>query len=168
MGAGKSTFARSLAEGIGAPHIEIDLFGVPPSDATEQKVLEAVALARDGWVVEANPWQIPAPLAREAEAVVFLDYDDVVNYVRLLRRGCGRWLSQGMSWTGFKRFVVDEAVLDLGRIVYRYGQANRRGWREAGLLEVIDPASTICIRCVSPAELGLVRDLVTRELERRA
>ena len=89
-----------------------------------------------------------------------------MNYERLLRRGCARWRSGGLSWAGFKRFVVDDNVLDLGRIVYRYGTTNRRGWREAGLLKGIDPTSTICLRCVSPAELRLVHELVTHQLDR--
>ena len=73
MGAGKSTFARSLAERIGVPHIEIDRYGLPPTGSTEGEVLEAIALAQDGWIAEANPWQIPTALAQEADVVVFLD-----------------------------------------------------------------------------------------------
>jgi hypothetical protein len=87
MGGGKSTFARSLADQIGVPHFEIDLY------PTEGQALEEIALANDGWVAEANPWQIPVALAKEADVIVFLDYDNVVNYVRLLLRGFQEWKS---------------------------------------------------------------------------
>jgi adenylate kinase family enzyme len=153
MGGGKSTFARSLADQIGVPHFEIDLY------PTEGNALEEVTRAKDGWVTEANTWQIPVALAKEADVIVFLDYDNVVNYVRLLLRGYQEWRSKGFSWVGFKQSMVDRTILDLGRIVYRYGEANRKDWRQAGLLKDMNLAATTYIRCISPAELRILHDL---------
>lgn len=154
MGSGKSTFARSLAGHLGVPHIEIDTY---PS---EEKILEDIAIAKSGWIVEANPWQIPTTLSAQAAITVFLDYDNIVNYLRLLRRGFQEWKANGFSWAGFKRTMIRRTILDLGRIVYLHGKDNRRGWREHGLLKDMNVSSVGYIRCVSPKELTILTDLV--------
>jgi hypothetical protein len=154
MGSGKTTFARSLAASLRVPHIEIDLH---PS---EDEIARQVGACAMGWVAEANPWQIPPRIATQADALVFLDYDNVVNYVRLLGRGWQEWRRRRFSPAGFKAAIVDKALLDLGRIVYRYGRSNREKWRSAGLFAEVDPATNACFRCVSPAELRILAELV--------
>jgi hypothetical protein len=156
MGSGKTTFARSVAESFGARHIEIDLY------ASEEAILKDIdSAASTGWVAEANPWQIPPSVVERAAVIIFLDYDNVVNYLRLLVRGYGRWRSRRLSWSGFKQHIVDEIILDLWRIVYRHGKTNRKGWREIGLFKGMDVSSAVSLRCVSPAELQLLQDCMT-------
>jgi adenylate kinase family enzyme len=154
MGSGKTTFARSLSASLGLPHIEVDHF---PS---EDDLARRVSACSTGWVVEANPWQIPPRVAAQGEAIVFLDYDNAVNYVRLLKRGWVEWKRQGFSVAGFKASIIDKALLDLGRIVYRYGKSNRQQWREKGLFPNVDGSTVAYIRCESPAELSIVESLV--------
>ena len=142
---------------MGVPHIEIDLF---PS---EEKIIEDITRANSGWVAEANPWQIPAAISGQAAIVVFLDYDNVVNYVRLLIRGYQEWRVQGFTWAGFKQSIIHRTILDLGRIVYMYGKANRAGWRKEGLLGDARSPSLGDVRCISPAELSALSDLLNLE-----
>jgi adenylate kinase family enzyme len=157
MGAGKSTFARSLAEHSSLPHFEIDLY------QTDGKVLEDISVAKDGWIAEANPWQIPVALAKEADVIVFLDYDNAVNYARLLMRGFVELKSQGFSLAGFNQLIINRTILDLGRIVFRFGVTNRKDWREEGLLKDMNLSATIYVRCISPAEARILHDLAIQK-----
>src|SRR5262245_39024472 len=75
MGSGKTTFARQLAAALRVPHIEIDCH---PS---EEALVDRIGACPTGWVAEANPWQIPPRVVARGDAIVFLDYDDVVTYV---------------------------------------------------------------------------------------
>jgi adenylate kinase family enzyme len=156
MGSGKSTFARSLAAELGLRHIEIDLY---PSAA---KVHEDICLATQGWVAEANPWQIPSGLANKADVVVLLDYDNLVNYARLFLRGIEEWRATELAWEGFHKYIVQRTVFDLGRIVYRYGRANRKEWRAEGMVQGI-AKKALYLRCISPAELRALQKLATRK-----
>ena len=152
MGSGKSTLARSLAAYWEVPHLQIDYL----SDA---QVLAAVHPDKpgQGWIAEANPWQVPVEVWERAETIVFLDYDNVVNYVRLLRRALSRWRSSGLSWQGFRHHVFDYALRTLCRIVYLHGEDNRKAWRDRVVAPTearTDRASLV--RCVSPAEAKLL------------
>jgi hypothetical protein len=159
MGSGKTTFAKSIAKTLQVRHIHIDEY------ESSQAVLDAVRTAiGDGWIAEANPWQIPEELGAEAEVVIFLDYDNIVNYVRLLSRGIKEWKEEQYSWDGFTNSVVGRAIKDLGRIVYLHGANNRRGWRENGLLPGVGADSPKYIRCISPGELKRVENLIRKSL----
>jgi hypothetical protein len=149
MGSGKTRFSYDLAHLLGAEHIEIDLYPSP------EAVFAAVERSSRSWVAEANPWQVPPDVVSRANVTVFLDYDNVVNYARLLRRGVERWRSAGFTARAFRRFVVDESILDLGRIVFRYGRENRAGWRGNGLFGTVVRPDVVSVRCVSPRELRL-------------
>lgn len=155
MGSGKTTFANRLAVNLGLKHIEIDRY------TAENEILAAVRAAeKTGWVAEANPWQIPQSVYDKADVIIFLDYDNSVNYIRLLIRGYKEWCSQNYSWSGFRESIVRRAIMDLGRIVYLYGKENRKGWREGGLFAGIDVSSVTYVRCLSPAELNRLERFV--------
>lgn len=152
MGSGKTTFARAVAMKTGLPHVHIDRF--PSKDA----VVEAIKNYEDkGWIAEANPWQIPDYVYEQATLIVFLDFDNAVNYVRLFLRYFKVWKEEGFSFSGFKRHIFHKCCMDLGRIVYLHGKANREKWRNQGLTSAnVDTSRALLLRCVSPAELELV------------
>ena len=155
MGSGKTTFAHSLSKSIKIKHIEIDHY------KSEEEILNAISKAsEDGWVAEANPWQIPDSLSMQADVVIFLDYDNIVNYIRLLIRGLKQWRSNNYSLSSFKRVIIDYTILDLGRIVFMHGKDNRAGWRQNGLLNNLDSSISKKIRCISPAELRMLEEII--------
>ena len=148
MGCGKTTLAKWLASAWGIPHVEIDHFPSP-----EDVVQHVTVVLRSGWVAEANPWQVPEEIWSRADWIVFLDFDNVVNYWRLIRRGLERWRSSGQLWNGFREYVVDDAIRDLSRIVYLHGEYNREGWRREGIGGPETCTRDRCLRCISPAEV---------------
>ena len=92
MGSGKSTASAELAALLNVPHIPVDELhtldgALDPGEwrgsAMDLELLrrmDAAVACSGGWVVEANPWQIPTWLFDDLGAdVLWLDYD---NYVR--------------------------------------------------------------------------------------
>ena len=151
MGSGKTTLAKWLASAWDIPHVEIDHF---PS--RDDVVRHVTLVLRSGWVAEANPWQVPEEIWNRADWVIFLDFDNIVNYWRLIRRGLARWRSSGPLWHGFREHVLDDAIKDLSRIVYLYGESNRDEWRRNGMSGSEAGTRGRCLRCVSPAEVELL------------
>lgn len=89
-GAGKTTFARALAERTGLPLIHLDaLYWKPgwepaPNEAWDRTVAEL--MSRDTWIMDGNYGRtLPRRLA-ECDAVFFLDLPRYVCLWRLLRR----------------------------------------------------------------------------------
>ncbi len=152
MGSGKSTLAKTMSARWGQVHVQID-------DLSEEQVLDALndRGSSEGWIAEANPWHIPTEAWEHAEMILFLDYDNAVNYVRLLSRSLTRWRSSGFSLRGFRHHVIDYALRTLCRIVYLHGEDNRRGWRDNGIAPAdANTDRAILLRCVSPAETKLL------------
>jgi len=151
MGSGKTTLAKWLASAWDIPHVEIDHF------TSRDDVVRHVTIAlQSGWVAEANPWQIPEEIWSRADWIVFLDFDNIVNYWRLIRRGLAKWRSGGQLWNGFREHVIDDAVKDLCRIVYLHGESNRDDWRRNGMGGGEACTHDKYLRCISPAEVDLL------------
>ena len=153
MGSGKSWLAGRLAASWGIPHVEIDLF--PSPEAITRSILALPA----GWVAEANPWQVPEAVWSCADWSIFLDFDNLVNYWRLLRRGLARWASSGQFWYGLRKHLLQDAFKDWYRLVYLYGESNRNGWRVNGMGGSLT-APERCLRCISPREAELLVGLI--------
>lgn len=151
MGSGKTTLAKWFSSAWGIPHIEIDHFR-----SRDDVIHHVTCDLPSGWVAEANPWQIPREIWSEADWIIFLDFDNIVNYSRLLRRGLERWRSDGQTWNSFRKHVIDDAIRDLCRLVYLYGESNRDGWRSDGMSDDESCPSDNCLRCISPAEVKLL------------
>lgn len=159
MGSGKTHLSQKLSQQLGLDHIEIDNFSSKDGVVDYVDQLES----SQGWIAEANPWQIPGEVFAKADAVIFLDFDNVVNYVRLFRRGFSRWKSDGSGLTAFHHHIWEKAIKDWCRIVFLHGKANRDGWRKKGIsgLET-DKVSFSCIRCISPAEVAILLNIIAR------
>ena len=169
MGSGKTTLAKELSSLFHLPHIPVDelyhLEGATQAgewrgsamDIELRRRMDAAIACRGGWIVEANPWQIPTWVWDDQGAeVLWLDYDNAVNYIQLVQRAARTW------WTG-KTATHDDAqdltasfwsqltnCAELVTIVYKWGEENRSGWRDE---ERFRPPRAL--RFTTPAELQL-------------
>ena len=142
IGCGKTTFAREISTRLGLTHLPIDRFH---SDADPMRSAARAANSIDGgWVAEANVWQIPQAIWQSSDVAVFLDYPNVVHYLRILRR-CYRECVAKPTWAGIRDSIAGEA--EHLKIVYLYANKNREGWHERG---GITNTATPVIRCPSP------------------
>ena len=104
-GAGKTTFARALAERMGVPHIEFDAYrhgpnwSQTPDDVFRQRIADA-ADAGGGWVADGNYSVVRDIIWTRAAAVVWLDYPFPLVFWRLFRRTIGRGVKRTELWNG--------------------------------------------------------------------
>jgi adenylate kinase family enzyme len=114
-GSGKTTFARELAERLGAPFLELDAvhhIGPNWTEATPEElqasVREFMAGARDGWVIDGNyESKLGGLVLDAAERIVWLDLPLRIALRRLWRRTLTRirddvelWNGNRESWRG--------------------------------------------------------------------
>ena len=156
-GSGKTTLATVLAEGLAAPHVELDAlhhgpnWSEPPLEEFRRRVDEATAGER--WVVDGNyDAKLGDLLLRRAELVVWLDPPFRTILERLRRRTACRIRNRQELWAG-NRESWRSALLDRESLFVRAIRTHRRLRREL-------PA-----RC---AKLGtpLVRLRTAEEMER--
>lgn len=106
-GAGKSTFARRLAEAIGAPYVELDAINWQPGwrdlnthDSAEFRRRVAEAAAAEAWVSDGNYSGVQDLVLARATHLVWLDYSRWVVMGRVLRRSLVRAMTGRELWTG--------------------------------------------------------------------
>ena len=103
-GSGKTTFARSLASKIGAPHVEFDAYRhgpnwtETPNDIFRQNLLEA--LSEPVWVADGNYSVARDVVWPRAAAIVWLDYPFPLTFWRLFWRTIGRAVRRTKLWNG--------------------------------------------------------------------
>ena len=103
-GSGKTTFARSLAQRLGYPHIELDsLHWLPnwteaPLELFRERVTQAVA--SEYWVIDGNYGKVRDIVWSRADTIVWLDYPLWVALWRLLKRTARRVLMGEELWSG--------------------------------------------------------------------
>jgi adenylate kinase family enzyme len=142
IGCGKTTLARKISIRLGLAHLPIDDYH---GDADPEASASRAAGSIDGgWVAEANVWQIPDAIWQSADLAVFLDYPNIVHYLRIIHR-CFRTCAAQPTWADIRRTVG----LEWGhvKIIYLYANKNREGWQECG---GITNSATPVIRCASP------------------
>ena len=104
-GAGKTTFARALAERMGVRHIEFDAYRhgpdwtETPDDVFRRRVSD-VADASGGWVADGNYSIVRDLIWTRAAAVVWLDYPFPLVFWRLFWRTIGRSVKRTELWNG--------------------------------------------------------------------
>lgn len=96
-GAGKTTFAKSLADALACPHVELDhLYWGPNWTAVPtERFADAVRTATAGerWVADGNYSAVRDVLWPRATHVVWLNYGRFTVFSRLLRRTLARGLT---------------------------------------------------------------------------
>jgi adenylate kinase family enzyme len=103
-GSGKTTLARSIAQSLQLPHVELDALHWEPNWTTaplpifRSRVSEA--LQGNRWVVDGNYSVVRDIVWARADTVVFLDYSFWVILRRLMRRTLERSLKQEELWSG--------------------------------------------------------------------
>src|SRR5215471_17193904 len=104
MGAGKSTFARRVADVLDVPCVELDgLFHQPnwtelPRDDFRARVADVVG--GDGWVVDGNYGAVRDLVWKRADTVVFLDPSRPKALRRVLIRTVRRCATRQELWNG--------------------------------------------------------------------
>jgi adenylate kinase family enzyme len=113
-GSGKSTFAVELARRLGLPYIELDAlhhgpnWSEPTREEFRARVLEAMAAAPKGWVIDGNyEGKLGDTVIREADTIVWLDLPFRLKARWLWRRTAHRirddvelWNGNRESWRG--------------------------------------------------------------------
>jgi adenylate kinase family enzyme len=132
-GAGKTTFARALAEQLGVPHVELDAlhwgphWTPAPADAFRARVDAATAAPR--WVCDGNYSAVRDLVWTRATALVWLDYAFPLVFARAVRRTlCRTWTGEEL-WAGNRESWVH--ALDSEWIpwwVLRTYRRRRRDW----------------------------------------
>ena len=103
-GAGKTTFARKLSEGLDLPHVELDsLYWGPNWTPVNRKVfLDRVATVVEGerWIAEGD-YDLGVDLLRSrSEQIVWIDRSLPVTLVQVFWRTFTRALTREPTWGG--------------------------------------------------------------------
>jgi adenylate kinase family enzyme len=113
-GSGKTTFARELARRLELPYLELDAlhhgpnWAEPTAEEFRACVREAMAAAREGWVIDGNyEAKLGGTVIGEADTIVWLDLPLPLKLRRLWRRTIHRirgdvelWSGNRESWRG--------------------------------------------------------------------
>jgi hypothetical protein len=101
-GSGKTTVARSLAERIGAPFVELDALHNGPNWTTRPTFAEDADRATRGssWVADGNYSDISELLWSRADTIVWLDPPLWLARLRVVRRSLRRWVTQERLYNG--------------------------------------------------------------------
>ncbi len=167
-GCGKSTFARRLAEEIGAPHIELDAINwqagwrdLNTHDPEEFSRRVAAAVAEDAWISDGNYGRVRDMVLARATHVVWLDYPRWLVMARVFRRSLARALTREELWPGtgnreeFGRWLDKEHPLRWAWDTYQDRRSRYAALFEAPALDRLER-----YRLRRPSEAGpLVRRL---------
>ena len=107
-GAGKSTFARKLANRLQVSYVERDTLGDLGSDAYRSAVAEI--LKSEAWVFDGPPYYVDQEVYPVAQIVVWLDYSRFLVISRAVWRSVGRTVSHPElgknQWWRLRQWVV--------------------------------------------------------------
>lgn len=132
-GTGKSTLARSLAQVLRVPHIELDaLFWQPNWQKTSEDEFERLVTtatsATPGWVADGNySDRIRSVTWGSADLVVWLDYPRCTILRQLLVRTVRRIWTREEIWNGNReRPLRDQLSMDPSRSIIRWALRSYR------------------------------------------
>ena len=119
-GSGKTTLAATLADRLGAPHVELDAYHHGPNWVpTPDEILRrniADRLSGQKWVADGNYSAVRDIVWTRATALVWLDYPFPVVFWRLFRRTMVRGITGAELWNGnreilWRHFLTRDSLL---------------------------------------------------------
>ena len=152
IGCGKTTLSREISTRLGLTHLQIDDFH--GNADPKLSAVNAASSIDGGWVAEANVWQIPQAIWESSDFAIFLDYANIIHYLRIIRR-CFRECTIDPTWANIRHHIGSE--LQHIKIICLYANKNREGWYERG--GITDTATQV-IRCTSPREANRLLDCI--------
>jgi len=104
-GAGKTTFAKTLAAALGVPYVELDalnwLAGWREAGAEELRARVTEVIVGDAWVIDGNYWtRIDGLVWTRADTVCWLDPPFLYRFARLVWRTLRRSIARVELWNG--------------------------------------------------------------------
>jgi adenylate kinase family enzyme len=144
-GAGKSTFARALAERIGAPLIELDgIFHQPDwTPLGDEEFVARVdgATRGDSWVVDGNYRIVTreGPVWERADTVVWIDPPDRVVMRQVTGRTARRVFGRTELWNGNREQLRGVLSWDPQRSIIRWAWTTRARNRATYVAAMQDP-----------------------------
>ena len=154
-GSGKTTLARTLAERLKRPHVELDAlhwepnWQVAPLEVFRARVVEA--LDRPQWIVDGNYGKVRDLVWARADTIVWLDYPLRVILGRLFRRTARRVVTGEELWNG-NREELRSALSRDSIILWALTTYRRRRREYPHLLGRSQNAHLATIRLRSPRE----------------
>ncbi len=115
-GSGKTTLARTLAERLSLPHVELDsLFHQPNWVPTETELFRSQvtdATATEHWVIDGNYTVARDILWSRADTVIFLDLPRWQVMRQLIPRSVRRVVTRERLWNGNRERWTNLTTLD--------------------------------------------------------
>ena len=103
-GAGKSTFARDLAQRLGVRHVELDaIFHLPNWEelpVEEFRAAVTAEVAKPAWVVDGNYSHVQDLVWERADTVIWLDLSRPLVMRRVIPRTVARVVRRTELWNG--------------------------------------------------------------------
>jgi adenylate kinase family enzyme len=135
-GSGKSTFAKRLAERIGAAYIEQDALNWDPNwtnlsqvDPEKLRVRVRQAVAAEAWITCGNYSAVRELFLARATHLVWLDYPRPIIMARVIRRSAARAITGDELWEGsgnredFRRWLDKEHPIRWAWDTFRHRRA---------------------------------------------
>ncbi|HEX3050884.1 MAG TPA: shikimate kinase [Aggregatilineaceae bacterium] len=163
-GSGKTTLARTLAQRLDRPHIELDaLFWEPDWKQAETAVFRArvaEAIAGEQWVIDGNNHRVRDLVWARAELLIWLDYPLRVHFWRLMRRTLRRVVHREELWNGNRETWKAQFLSRDSLFVWLFKgyRRHRREWPVA--LERYSHLTVIRLRSPRETEKWLAQQLI--------